>query len=134
MELDEELLNKIQIVSALDSKPLINGEFEYDDSSNTLYCGYYSETWKGVTPASVKLRIEPFYTFNLNVNAKHAGSAYASLIISEFYTLNFNVDIPNSGFVNVNSLLVTQMKIKEFNVSTQYGVHCSVSLTFEKGE
>lgn len=131
MELDEELLNKIQIVSALDAKPLISGEFEYADSTNTLYCGYYSNTWKGVTPASVKLRIEPFHTFNLNVDARYAGNSYASLEISEFYTFNFNVDIPNSGFVNVDSLSVTQMEIKEFNVSTEYAGNCSVSLTFE---
>ena len=131
MEVDEELLNKIQIVSALDAKPLINGEFEYDDSSNTLYCGYYSNTWKGVTPLSARLRIEPFHTFNLNVDVKHAGSAYASLIISGFYTFNYNVDIPNSGFVNVDSLLFTQMEIKEFNASTKYAGNCSVSLTFE---
>ena len=130
MELDEELLNKIQIVSALDAKPLISGEFEYDDSTNTLYCGYYSNTWKGVTPASVKLRIEPFYTFNLNVNARYVGNTYASLEISEFYTFNYNVNIPKSGFVNVNSLF-TQMEIKEFNVSTEYVGNCSVSLTFE---
>lgn len=133
MELDEELLNKIQIVSALDSNPLINGEFEYDDSSNTLYCGYYSNTWKGVTPASVKLRIEPFYTFNLNVDAKHAGSGYALLNISEFKTFLFDINIPTIGIVNSN-LAFTEMQIKEFNVGMRYFDSCSVGLVFEKGE
>lgn len=133
MELDEELLNKIQIVSALDAKPLISGEFEYDDSTNTLYCGYYSNTWKGVTPASVKLRIEPFYTFNLNVDAKHVGSAYASLIISEFYTFEYNINIPSGGIVNSN-LAFTEMQIKEFNIDTRFFGSCSVGLAFERGE
>ena len=133
MELDEELLNKIQIVSALDAKPLINGEFEYDDSTNTLYCGYYSNTWKGVTPASVKLKIEPFYTFNLNVNAKHAGSAYASLIISGFHTFLFDINIPTGRIVNSN-LTFTEMQIKEFNFDIRYFGSCSVSVVFEKGE
>ena len=133
MELDEELLNKIQIVSALDSKPLINGEFEYDDSSNTLYCGYYSNTWKGVTPLTARLRIEPFHTFNINVNANHAGSAYASLIISEFHTFLFDINIPTGGIVNSN-LAFTEMQIKEFNVDIRYVGSCSVGLVFEKGE
>lgn len=133
MELDEELLNKLQIVSALDAKPLINGEFEYDDSTNTLYCGYYSNTWKGVTTASVKLRIEPFYTFNLNVDAKHVGSAYASLIISEFHTFLFDISIHYGGIVNSN-LSFTQMQIKEFNIDIASFGSCSVGLMFEKGE
>ena len=133
MELDEELLNKIQIVSALDAKPLINGEFEYDDSTNTLYCGYYSNTWKGVTPLSARLRIEPFHTFNLNVNAKQAGSAYASLIISEFHTFLFDINIPTGGIVNSN-LAFTEMQIKEFNVDMRCVGSCSVGLVFEKGE
>lgn len=133
MELDEELLNKIQIVSALDAHSLINGEFEYDDSSNTLYCGYYSETWKGVTPASVKLRIVPFYTFNLNANAKYAGSTYTSLIIRGFHTFLFDINIPTGGIVNSN-LTFTEMQIKEFNVGTDYLGNCSVGLLFERGE
>ena len=133
MELDEELLNKIQIVSALDVKPLISGEFEYDDSSNTLYCGYYSNTWKGVTPASVKLRIEPFHTFNLNVNAKYAGSTYASVIVGWIHTFLFDINIPTVGNVNTN-LILNEMQIKEFNVGTGYLGNCSVGLLFEKGE
>ena len=120
-------------MSALDVKPLISGEFEYDDSSNTLYCGYYSNTWKGVTPLSARLRIEPFHTFNLNVNAKQAGSAYASLIISEFHTFLFDINIPTGGIVNSN-LAFTEMQIKEFDVGTGYLGNCSVSLLFEKGE
>lgn len=133
MELDEELLNKIQIVSALDAKPLINGEFEYDDSSNTLYCGYYSNTWKGITPASVKLRIEPFYTFNLNVDIKHAGSAYTSLIVGWFHTFLFDINIPNEVTVNSN-LSFNEMQIKEFDVNAKYFGSCSVGLLFVKGE
>ena len=133
MELYEVFMNKIQIVSALDSKPLINGEFEYDDSTNTLYCGYYSNTWKGVTPLSARLRIEPFHTFNLNVDAKHAGSAYASLIVGWVHTFLFDINIPTGVNVNTN-LILNEMQIKEFNVGTGYLGNCSVGLLFEKGE
>ena len=133
MELDEELLNKIQIVSALDSKSLISGEFEYDDSTSTLYCGYYSDTWKGVTTLSARLRIEPFHTFNLNVDAKHVGSVYASLIISEFHAFVYDINIPTGGIINSN-LTFTEMQIKEFDVGAGYLGNCSVSLLFEKGE
>lgn len=124
----------MELVTALDEHALIVGEFEYDYSDNTLYCGYSSENWKGVTPASVKLRIVPFHTFNLNVDCEYDVNLRTSLEISDFYTFYYNVDITNSAIVNVDSLSFTQMVLKEYNISTEYVGNCSVSLTFEKGE
>lgn len=124
----------MELVTALDEHALIAGEFEYDYSDNTLYCGYSSENWKGVTTASVKLRIVPFHTFNLNVDCEHVGKLYTSLEISKFYTFNYRVDIINSGEINIDSLSFTQMLLKEYSVSAEYVGNCSVSLSFEKGE